>query len=109
MATPELVATITKITEDTNTIDNYDAIDIPYTDAIPSDYDGIMGVPITFLDKYNPEQFKIINGLNRYALLNNDKYILNNGSKRIGKHMCSINNGKKFSYFRILIKKRTKL
>lgn len=40
--------------------DNYDAIDIPFTDAIPSDYDGIMGVPITFLDKFNPEQFEII-------------------------------------------------
>ena len=40
--------------------DNFDAIDIPFTDAIPSDYDGIMGVPITFLDKYNPEQFEII-------------------------------------------------
>jgi len=40
--------------------DNYDAIEIPYTDAIPCDYDGVMGVPITFLDKYNPEQFEII-------------------------------------------------
>ena len=40
--------------------DNYDAIEVPYTDAIPSDYDGAMGVPITFLDKYNPEQFEIL-------------------------------------------------
>jgi len=40
--------------------DNYDAIEIPYTDAIPSDYDGLMGVPITFLDKYSPEQFEIV-------------------------------------------------
>lgn len=39
---------------------NYDAIEVPYTDAIPSDYDGEMGVPITFLDKYNPEQFEIV-------------------------------------------------
>lgn len=39
---------------------NYDAIEIPYTDAIPSDYDGTMGVPISFLDKYCPEQFVII-------------------------------------------------
>ena len=39
---------------------NYDAIDVPYTDAIPDDYEGIMGVPITFLDKYCPEQFIII-------------------------------------------------
>lgn len=40
--------------------DNYAAIDVPYTDAIPSDYDGVMGVPITFMDKYCPEQFEIV-------------------------------------------------
>ena len=40
--------------------DNYDAIEVPYTDAIPSDYDGAMGVPISFLDKYCPEQFEIL-------------------------------------------------
>lgn len=40
--------------------DNYDAIEVPYTDAIPSDYDGVMGVPISFLDKYCPEQFRIV-------------------------------------------------
>jgi len=43
-----------------NKYDNYDAIEVPFTDAIPSDYDGVMGVPITFLDKYNPEQFEIV-------------------------------------------------
>lgn len=40
--------------------DNYDAIEVPFTDAIPSDYDGAMGVPISFLDRYNPEQFEIM-------------------------------------------------
>jgi len=40
--------------------DNYDAIEVPYTNAIPSDYKGVMGVPVTFLDKYNPDQFKIL-------------------------------------------------
>jgi hypothetical protein len=40
--------------------DNYDAIEVPFTDAIPSDYDGAMGVPISFLDKYNPEEFEIL-------------------------------------------------
>ena len=40
--------------------DNYDAIDVKSTSEIPFDYDGIMGVPITFLDKYCPEQFEII-------------------------------------------------
>lgn len=40
--------------------DNYDAIDVPFTDAIPSDYEGIMGVPISYMDKYCPEQFDIL-------------------------------------------------
>ena len=40
--------------------DNYDAIEVGFTDAIPSDYDGVMGVPISFLDKYCPEQFEIV-------------------------------------------------
>ena len=40
--------------------DNYDAIEVPFTDAIPSDYDGAMGVPISFLDKYCPVQFEIL-------------------------------------------------
>lgn len=40
--------------------DNYDAIEVPYTNAIPSDYEGVMGVPISFLDKYCPEQFEIL-------------------------------------------------
>ena len=39
---------------------NYDAIDVPFSDAIPSDYEGVMGVPKTFVDKYCPEQFEII-------------------------------------------------
>lgn len=39
---------------------NYNAIEVPFTDAIPSDYDGAMGVPITFLDKYCPDQFEIL-------------------------------------------------
>ena len=40
--------------------DNYEAIEVPFTDAIPSDYPGVMGVPITFLDKYSPEQIEIL-------------------------------------------------
>ena len=46
--------------------DNYEAMEIPYTECIPSDYDGIMGVPITFMDKYNPDQFEIIDGIGSY-------------------------------------------
>jgi len=40
--------------------DNYDAINVNKTSDIPMDYEGVMGVPITFLDKYNPEQFEIL-------------------------------------------------
>ena len=40
--------------------DNYEAIEVPHTDSIPADYEGVMGVPITFLDKYCPDQFEIM-------------------------------------------------
>ncbi|MDH6240127.1 adenine-specific methyltransferase EcoRI family protein [Aurantimicrobium minutum] len=40
--------------------DNYDAIEVPRVEAVPSDFDGVMGVPITFLGKYNPDQFEIL-------------------------------------------------
>jgi len=40
--------------------DNYHAIEVPFTDAIPSDHEGVMGVPISFLDKFSPEQFEIV-------------------------------------------------
>lgn len=46
--------------------DNYDAIEVPFTDAIPSDYEDAMGVPISFLDKYCPEQFEIL-GLTQFG------------------------------------------
>lgn len=48
------------------TYDNYDAIEVSKTKEIPMDYDGVMGVPVTFLDKYNPDQFEIIG--NEYDL-----------------------------------------
>jgi len=47
--------------------DNYDAIEVPYTDAIPSDYTAMMGVPISFLSKYNPDQFEIVGMAKRGA------------------------------------------
>lgn len=46
--------------DDYPTYDNYDAINVNFTKEIPRDYDGAIGVPITFLDKYNPEQFEIL-------------------------------------------------
>lgn len=64
--------------------DNYDAIEVsPYTD-IPIDYDGVMGVPITFLDKYNPDQFEII-GMDRPIMTEltgrQSRFILNGKEK----------------------------
>lgn len=50
--------------------DNYDAINVDKVADIPCDYDGVMGVPITFMDKYNPEQFEIIGlGISNLGLL----------------------------------------
>lgn len=43
--------------------ENYDAIEVPFVDAIPSDYDGVMGVPIGYLDRHNPDQFEILGTL----------------------------------------------
>lgn len=73
--------------------DNYDAINVDKTTDIPMDYDGVMGVPITFLDKYNPEQFEIIRNM---ATTIDD----------ISKGYPFINGKKK--YARILIKKKNR-
>ena len=51
--------------------DNYNAIEVPFTDAIPSDYKGNIGVPISFLDKYCPEQFEIL-GTSDNGLVSDD-------------------------------------
>ena len=48
--------------------DNYNAIEVPYIDAIPSDYNGVMGVPVSFFDKHNPDQFQIIGYEKSYEL-----------------------------------------
>ena len=57
--------------------DNFDAIEVPFTECIPSDYDGVMGVPITFLDKYNPDQFEILETTERWSELREKKYSQN--------------------------------
>lgn len=74
--------------------DNYDAIEVPYIDSIPSDYEGVMGVPITFLDKYCPDQFTIIG--HEHDLEGNG------GSKSVNQFLYN----KKGVYKRILIKKK---
>ena len=92
--------------------DNYDAIEVPFTDAIPSDYDGAMGVPISFLDKYSPEQFEIVgitdrddnSGLKIKEYTEQDAP--NHGDlNRRG--VIKIGNEYKSTYARLLIKKKT--
>ena len=69
--------------------DNYDAIEVKYTDAIPSDYDEVMGVPITFLDKYNPDQFEIL-GSDCYEKTPPTKTYFNKVKVKDGKRMKSL-------------------
>lgn len=79
--------------------DNFDGIDIPFTDAIPNDYWGCMGVPITFLDKYCPEQFKIIGNSSELA----GKIIDKNGKEKKNPGRFYIDGNRK--YDRIVIKR----
>lgn len=91
-----------------NEYENYDGIDVPFTDAIPNDYDGIMGVPITFLDKYSPEQFEIIwqaSGNTRASAPKEILLRLNYRPHPEDRGGCTIVNGKR-TYGRILIKHR---
>lgn len=81
--------------------DNYDAIEVPYVKAIPSNYNSVMGVPISFLDKYNLEQFEIIGASDNGAV--DEKYKL----PHFKKHNEPYINGKK-RYKRIFIKHKEK-
>lgn len=88
--------------------ENYDAIEVPFTDAIPCDYKGIMGVPITFLDKYSPEQFEIIwqaSGNTRASAPKDILHKLNYTPHTEDRGGCAIVNGKR-TYGRIFIKQR---
>lgn len=57
--------------------DNYEAIEVPISEAIPSDYDGVMGVPISFLSKFCPEQFEILETTERWSSMRTKKYTQN--------------------------------
>jgi len=82
--------------------DNYNAINVDKVSEIPCDYDGEMGVPITFLDKYNPDQFEVIDALSRYTVLDAQN---TNETVRLKKsHTCNINGRR--TYFRIVIRKK---
>ena len=71
--------------------DNYDAINVNRTSQIPMDYDGVMGVPISFLDKHNPDQFEILG--------------IGNNARVIGEGCKTIINGKAV-YNRLFIRKK---
>ena len=86
---------------------------MPFTDAIPSDYDGVMGVPISFLDKYSPDQFEIVgitdrddnSGVKTKEYTEQD--VPNYGDlNRRG--VIKIGNEYKPIYARLLIRKRTR-
>ena len=79
--------------------DNYDAIEVSKSSDIPYDYDGVMGVPITFMDKYNPCQFEILGCSDNGAVA--DKYKL----PHFKRHNEPYLNGKKV-YKRIFIRRR---
>jgi hypothetical protein len=81
--------------------DNYDAIEVSKSADIPYDYDGVMGVPITFMDKYNPEQFELIGCSDNGAV--DGKYKL----PHFKAHNEPYINGAKV-YKRIFIRRRSK-
>lgn len=97
--------------EEYPTYDNYDAINVDVTKHIPKDYKGAMGVPITFMDKYNPEQFEILGFTHR-----NDPYNLKtkiyskldaeNFNDLNGSPIIKIGNMYKFIYMRIIIRNK---
>ena len=91
--------------------DNYDAIEVGCYKDIPKDYDGVMGVPITFLGRHNPNQFEIIGGFNGYKESDEvngllcgtpTEYIDKNGNVKV---WTGPTINKKTCYYRILIRK----
>ena len=95
----ETINSYAKMPEKYPKYDNYDAINVDKVVEIPMDYDGVMGVPITFLDNYNPNQFEIID-INPHFFT-----LVEQGLPKI-KQLTLKNANKKDPYARILIKKR---
>ena len=78
--------------------DNYNAINVNVTKDIPKNYKGKIGVPISFMDKYSPDQFEIIDAIGRYSMIDGPT------SKTKGKYLTQIKN--KRHYARIIIKNK---
>jgi hypothetical protein len=109
---PPLQLTKSYNPEDYPKYDNYDAIYVDRTINIPYDYDGVMGVPTTFLDKWNPGQFEVIGILNDYkeadesrGLLRGEKIMILEGGTKPRLFAGTVVNGKQ-KYIRIMIKRR---
>lgn len=100
--TPLLDLTHSIETTDYKKFKYIDALFINKTSEIPSDYYGLMGVPLTFFDKYNSEQFEIIDGVNRYLVL--DALKINDTAKKNKWHLLTVDD--KIKFFRILIKRK---
>lgn len=96
---------------------NFDAIEIPFTDAIPSDYPGVMGVPITFLDKYNPDQFELIGNMDDHddmrriggqpltqEFMNGYRAAGGTGAQRAGGYWVGLTDPHRFPFKRIFIR-----
>jgi hypothetical protein len=89
--------------------ENYDAIEVGRTQNIPMDYEGVMGVPITFLDKYSPDQFEIIMLANGNARTNVPSKTLSEVNYRIhpeDRGGVGIINGRR-AYARIMIRRKS--
>ncbi len=90
--------------------DNYDAIEVSFTDAIPSNYEGVMGVPISFLDKYSPEQFEIMGVTQRnddpFKIKQYTKLDYVNANDLNARGVIIIDGIPKAMYARVLIKHR---
>jgi hypothetical protein len=99
--------------------DNYEAIEVPFTDAIPSDYEGVMGVPISFLHKYSPEQFEIVGNMDDHGdmkaigvipiseeFMAGYRAVGGTGAQRPGGYWVGLTNPNRFPYKRIFIKHR---
>ena len=95
--------------EEYPTYDNYDAINVDKIAKIPMDWDGAMGVPVTFLDKYNPDQFEILGITDRKSPLQTKEYTedVPDFSNLNRRGAVKINNTLKPTYARILIKKQS--
>lgn len=99
--------------------ENFEAIEVPFTDSIPSDFNGVMGVPVSFLSKYNPDQFQILANMDDHEEMKrigveplSEEFIAGyrsvggTGAQRAGGYWVGLTNPNRFPFKRIFIKHR---